>query len=86
MNKLTLLGALALSANCAATNYRVAETIAKVPSGSFTYTVATADCYKDVTPTTLGMNNVYYQYYSFSLTAGSVTLSASPTASGIVSK
>lgn len=61
MNKLLVIGALALSVNCAATaNNRVAATVITIPAGSFTYTVSTTDCYTTATATTLGMNNIYY--------------------------
>ena len=39
---------------------------------SVTYT-STGDCFTGGTATTLGMNNIYYQYYSFSINAGTTT-------------
>jgi hypothetical protein len=46
--------------------------------GSVTYT-STGDCFTGGTATSLGMNNIYYQYYSFSITKGSNTFTASFT-------
>jgi hypothetical protein len=73
MNKLYLIGALALSANAAVT--LVASAPATFTSATYSvYTnTATGDCYSAATATTLGMNNIYYQYYSFTIAAGTVT-------------
>jgi hypothetical protein len=51
------------------------------PTTSFaevTYT-AKSDCFTGGTATSLGMNNIYYQYYSFSITKGSNTYSTTFT-------
>jgi hypothetical protein len=46
--------------------------------GEVTYT-ASSDCFTGGTATSLGMNNIYYQYYSFSITKGSNTFSTTFT-------
>lgn len=43
--------------------------------GSFTYSV-TGDCFSAGTATTLGMNNKFYQYYTFDVAAGSKSYAA----------
>ena len=61
MNKLYLLGALALSHVTAYMEFgpATAATYGTPPFGTNTYT-ATDDCYSGGTATTLGMNNIYY--------------------------
>jgi len=44
-------------------------------AGSYTYTT-TSDCYSTGTATSLGMNNIYHQYYSFSILKGTNVFSA----------
>lgn len=82
MNKLYILGALAL-ANVEAYIHFGGTPGATTPSlgiatsgvaGTYTYTIA-SDCYEKGTATSLGMNNIYHQYYSFSLTKGTITWS-----------
>jgi len=81
MNKLYILGALALANVDAAISYLASGTsiyasTAAIPAfgiaGSYLYTT-TGDCYSAATATTLGMNNIYHQYYTFSLTKGTST-------------
>lgn len=43
--------------------------------GSYTYTV-TGDCFSAGTATTLGMNNKYYQYYTYDIAAGTKSFAA----------
>lgn len=50
-------------------------TFATTLLGSYTYTIS-ADCLASSTVTTLGLNNKYYQYYSFPIAFGSVTWAA----------
>jgi hypothetical protein len=79
MNKLYILGALAL-ANVEAglinplTGLAIYPLIYALPTtglaGAYTYTT-TADCYSTATATSLGMNNIYHQYYSFTIAKGS---------------
>lgn len=73
MNRLYLLGALALAEVSAYSGTGTTSPILDSTWGLFfssvTYT-ATGDCYSAGTATTLGMNNIYYQYYSFSISAG----------------
>jgi len=80
MNKLYILGALAL-ANVEASIHTGLTTsiyplIFILPTqqlaGTYTYTLS-ADCYSTATATSLGMNNIYHQYYSFSLSKGTST-------------
>ncbi len=59
MNKLYLLGALALSHVTAYMDFGPAGGTYSTPFGTNTYT-ATDDCYSGGTATTLGMNNIYY--------------------------
>jgi hypothetical protein len=47
-------------------------TVSTAIGGTFTYTV-TADCFSAKTATTLGLNNIYYQYYTFTVTKGGIT-------------
>jgi hypothetical protein len=44
-----------------------------VPLGAYTYTVS-GDCFSAGTATTLGMNNKYYQYYTYDIAAGTRTI------------
>jgi len=81
MNKLYILGALALAnveASIALTTngaYAVTYTLPTVGvAGAYTYT-ATADCFSTGTATSLGMNNIYHQYYSFTLAKGTAAFS-----------
>lgn len=84
MNKLYILGALALSGAHAYVNFLPAKGAALAPvlaaaaadtfnaeglSGTYTYTY-TGDCLASSTLASLGLNNNYYQYYSSALTAG----------------
>jgi hypothetical protein len=71
MNKLYILGALLLSSVEAGklSTSASASTTANSLFGSYTYTVS-GDCVP-TTGTTLGLNNKYYQYYSFPIAAGS---------------
>jgi len=65
MNKIYILSALLLASTEAgklANDPINASTLSNVLWGSYTYTL-TGDCLSSVSPTTLGMNNVYYQYY-----------------------
>jgi len=82
---LYILGALALSNVSAYINLGITGTVADTAAalGGFTYT-AGADCLATATATTLGMNNIYHQYYTFKLTKGTATWStaASTTAIG----
>jgi hypothetical protein len=59
-----------------------ASTIATTAWGSYTYTVS-GDCYSSATATTLGMNNRYYQYYTYDIAAGGKSFAlATPTTGG----
>jgi hypothetical protein len=71
MNKLYILGALLLSSTEAAklSSASGTSTLALTLWGSYTYTLS-ADCLP-TTSTTLGLNNKYYQYYSFTIAVGS---------------
>lgn len=74
MNKLYILGALLLSSVEGAKLAGGATPGAKTWTdslllGSYTYTV-TGDCFSAGTATTLGMNNKFYQYYTFDVAAG----------------
>merc|ERR1719174_790077 len=84
MNKLHILGALALSGAHAYVNFLPAKGAALAPvlaaaaadtfndlglAGTYTYTY-TGDCLASSTLASLGMNNNYYQYYSSALTSG----------------
>jgi hypothetical protein len=79
MNKLYILGALALANVDAALSLGAIFTgayplIHIIPAtglllGSYTYTL-TGDCFTAGTATTLGMNNIYHQYYSFTIAKG----------------
>lgn len=95
MNKLYILGALALSGARAYVNFLPAAGTALSPvlaagpadtfnaeglSGTYTYTY-TGDCLASSTLASLGLNNNYYQYYSSALTAG--TWAYSPAANTI---
>lgn len=79
MNKLYILGALALANVEAYINLGTYTLIYIVPGtgigGAYTYAVS-SDCYSAGTATTLGMNNIYHQYYSFTLTKGTATYAA----------
>jgi len=92
MNKLYILGALALanveaaiSFGAIASIYTLAYTL---PSygvvGTYTYTT-TGDCYSAGTVTSLGMNNIYHQYYSFTIAKGTATFAtATYTVTGAI--
>jgi len=71
MNKLYILGALLLSSAEAGKIAAATGTSAGTSTlwGAYTYTVS-ADCLASLTPTTLGLNNKYYQYYSFPIATG----------------
>merc|ERR1719240_2585205 len=84
MNKLYVLGALALSGAHAYVNFLPTKGTALAPvianaaadtfnaeglAGTYTYTY-TGDCIASATAVTLGLNNNYYQYYTAALTAG----------------
>jgi hypothetical protein len=92
MNKLYILGALALSGahayvNFLATKGAVLTSITGSPTtfnaeglgGTYTYTY-TGDCLASSSLASLGLNNNYYQYYSSALSAGTwaYTAAASP--------
>lgn len=89
MNKLYILGALLLSsaeagkltgATGGTTTAVYNAYISAMTLGSFTYTVS-GDCFSAGTATTLGMNNRYYQYYTFDVSAGEKSFAtASPIA------
>lgn len=82
MNKLYILGALLLSSAEGmklTLGTAVAATGSLVPFGSFTYSV-TGDCFSAGTATTLGMNNKYYQYYTFDISAGTKAFAAAAPA------
>jgi hypothetical protein len=81
MSKLYIIGALALSQANAYIDATVG-TFSTAAHGSATYTV-TADCFATGTATTLGLNNIYYQYYQFTLTKGTVTYSTSTLGTGV---
>jgi len=79
MNRLYLLGAITLSrveAYIAATSTLTFPSSAVIGTTN-TYT-ATGDCFSGETATTLGLNNIYYQYYTFSISAGSIAWSTTP--------
>lgn len=63
MNKLYLLGALALANVEAYASFGTITLIYIIPTtglgGAYTYTVST-DCYSAATATTLGLNNIYH--------------------------
>lgn len=80
MNKLYILGALLFSAVEAgkltqATATALNSYISAMTLGAYTYTVS-GDCFSAGTATTLGMNNKYYQYYTFDIAAGSKSFAA----------
>jgi hypothetical protein len=88
MNKLYILGALALAnveayvAFVATAGTALTITIALASSGlggSYTYAF-TADCIASTTLTTLGMNNIYHQYYYYAMSKGTATYSAGTAA------
>jgi len=66
-----ILGSLALSSVDAflALSGTVTPTDATNFAGTYTYTL-TGDCFSTGTATTLGLNNTFYQYYGFTLSAG----------------
>lgn len=79
MNKSYLLGALLLSSVEAGKLTNIVGTVATVENiayGTYTYTVS-GDCFSAGTATTLGMNNKYYQYYTFDIAAGTRAFAAS---------
>lgn len=95
MNKLYILGALALSGAHAYVNFlptkgaaltgilapsATAEFNSEGLSGTYTYTY-TGDCLSSSSLASLGLNNNYYQYYNAALTAG--TWAYSPNANTI---
>ena len=73
--KLYILGALALS-GVSAGLLASATIAASVIKGTYTYTL-TGDCFSAGTATTLGLNNIYYQYYTFTLASGTLTYASS---------
>ena len=78
MNKSYLLGALLLSSVSAGKlsgTVGTAVTVENMPYGSYTYTVS-GDCFSAGTATTLGMNNKFYQYYTFDVAAGTKAFAA----------
>lgn len=83
MNKLYVLGALLLSTVEAGkfTGTTATTTVLTSPAGSYTYT-ATGDCFSAATATTLGMNNKFYQYYTFDIAAGSKSFATASPISG----
>jgi hypothetical protein len=83
MNKLYILGALALSSTNALWSGAGSVSGATIATsainlGSYTYTMS-ADCFSAGTATTNGMFNTYHQYYSFTIAVGSYTFSPAPT-------
>merc|ERR1719386_201413 len=94
MNKLYILGALALSGAHAYVNFLPTKGTALAPvikaaaadtfndlgmAGTYAYTY-TGDCLASSTLASLGLNNNYYQYYSAALTAGTWAYSPAATA------
>merc|ERR1719386_148177 len=92
MNKLYILGALALSGAHAYVNFLAVKgtslTAVDGPTsafnaiglaGTYAYTY-TGDCLASSTLASLGLNNNYYQYYSSALTAGTWAYSPAATA------
>jgi hypothetical protein len=80
MNKLYILGALALANVEAYTSFgTITATWTAIPltgfGGAYTYAVS-SDCFSAGTATTLGLNNIYHQYYSFTLSKGTATYAA----------
>jgi len=89
MNKLYIIGALALAnvdagVSLLATGASIYPLIYITPTtgicGSYTYTTST-DCFSAGTATTLGLNNIYHQYYSFPLSKGTATYSSTTVTS-----
>merc|ERR1719386_182691 len=93
MNKLYILGALALSGAHAYVNFLPTKGTALAPvikaaaadtfndlgmAGTYAYTY-TGDCLASSTLASLGLNNNYYQYYSAALTAGTWAFAAGAT-------
>jgi hypothetical protein len=85
MHKLYILGALALANVRAYIDLGSGAAVANAitSAGKVTYT-STGDCFTTGTATSLGMNNIYYQYYSFTLAKGTaayptVTVGSSTT-------
>merc|ERR1719465_28063 len=93
MNKLYVLGALALSGAHAYVNFLPTPGTALAPvakvatadtfnsdglAGTYTYTY-TGDCIASATAVTLGLNNNYYQYYTAALSAGTWHTLQAPT-------
>lgn len=79
--KLYILGALALSGVSAGTlgsvtSATLGATATTINAATYTYTL-TGDCFSAGTATTLGLNNIYYQYYTFTLAAGTLTYASS---------
>merc|ERR1719386_377902 len=94
MNKLYILGALALSGAHAYVNFLPTKGTALAPvikaaaadtfndlgmAGTYAYTY-TGDCLASSTLASLGLNNNYYQYYSAALTAGTWAFAPAATA------
>lgn len=75
MSKLYLIAALAIAESYQYLAYTVASPITTISavSGKFTYTVSATDCFSAATATTLGLNNIYYQYYTFTVAKGAIT-------------
>lgn len=82
MNKLYLLGALALSNVEAYLGFAVTPAIVAPLINplrlAYTYTAST-DCFTSQPATTLDpLSNIYYQYYSFTAAKGAYTFGTSP--------
>jgi hypothetical protein len=79
--KLYILGALAM-ANVEASIQFLSTGVSIYPltyiipltglNGAYTYTT-TGDCFSGGTATSLGLNNIYHQYYSFTISKGTAT-------------
>lgn len=85
--KLYILGALALSGVSAGTlgsvtSATLGATTTTINAATYTYTL-TGDCFSAGTATTLGLNNIYYQYYTFTLAAGTLTYASSAPVFGL---
>lgn len=77
--KLYLLGALALSGAQAVSLASDTSVIATIYGlADYTYTL-TDDCFSAGPATTLGLNNIYYQYYTFTLAQATIAYPTSPS-------
>jgi hypothetical protein len=74
MHRLCILGALALTRVEAYISAGTSTSVSdpSTQRGKIVYT-STGDCFSAGTATTLGMNNIYYQYYSFDVTKSTAT-------------